>query len=357
MLKKVYILGAGFSWLAGFPLAEDFFSFVYSRIKNSNDSRDTGDNGFFSELDDFTKKVQKQYQWILTDAELLCTYMDLALLSNSLGIFQGIFNSLPDLRLFRIKFSGAIVRAFRYKHDEFRISGRKITEKEKETNKLYWKFCEILEEGDIVISFNYDLLVEIGLWQQNKWTFLDGHGFKKDIKDFEHEANRIYSKDKPTRSQVRILKLHGSLGWFQNRLTDEIIFGEMPESFNDYFGPFFEGDDSSPAVSYDEGSTLIEPSYIKQFDNPFLINIWKQAVNAIISANEIIIIGYSLPPADSASKQLLATSVRNSNVSRITVIDPCGDVHDKYKKFFQSDIQEESVTFDNWMKKIIKRKS
>jgi hypothetical protein len=350
VLKKVYILGAGFSWSAGFPLAKDFFSFVSSHIQNSIDTRDIGNSGFFNELDDFTKKVEKHYQWILTDVELLCTYMDLAILSNSLGIFQGIFNSLDDLRLFRIKFSGAIVRAFRYKHDEFKISRRERTEKEKEANKLYWEFCEILEEGDTVISFNYDLLVEMGLWQQNKWTFLDGHGFKKDIEDFRSEITKIYSEDKPTKSKVRILKLHGSLGWFRKKFTDEIVFGEMPDSFEDYFGEFFEKGDPSPAVSYDEGSTLIEPSYIKQFDNPYLIDIWKQAINAIISANEIVIIGYSLPPADSASQLLLATSVRISNASKITVIDPCGDVHDKYKNVFQQDIQEEHVTFDNWMK-------
>jgi hypothetical protein len=116
MSKRTFLLGAGFSQLAGLPLAKDLMSFV------SNKTRSTGnvlDSEYSPELEGFIEKCQDKLPWVLSDVELFFTYIDLAIMGSSTGIFGGLDYDRDKLRLFRMKLSGAIVRAFTYAHFDF----------------------------------------------------------------------------------------------------------------------------------------------------------------------------------------------------------------------------------------------
>ncbi len=348
MSKRVFLLGAGFSRLAGLPLASDLWHFVLDYLKNSRDMRDTGSSGFYKELLHFTEKIEVHYPWLLENVELLFTYIDLAHLHGNLGIFKKFFNDFAKLRIFRWRLSGALYRTIRYKHDEFRSVNRKITEQHKNANKIYWWFCKQLNNSDTVITYNYDLIVEIGLWLQNKWTFLDGYGILKKIESFQ--SNGIgYPPKKPTHSSIKIYKLHGSLGWFYDEQNEDIIFGEINDSFDDYFGNYYENNRSDLCVRHDEGTTFIEPSFVKLFNRRILLDIWAKAFQEILKADELIIIGYSLPYADSAAITFLSSSIRCSNISNLKVVNPNPMVYAKFENLFNRKIISESYKFEDWI--------
>jgi hypothetical protein len=68
----------------------------------------------------------------------------------------------------------------------------------------------ILHEGDSVISFNYDLIIDKSLQNSKKWNETDGYGFistmsRKDLMDY-----------KP--SQINLYKPHGSMNWFRRNI-------------------------------------------------------------------------------------------------------------------------------------------
>ena len=341
MAKRTFLLGAGFSREAGLPLGNELIYFILNKLKNSANVLDTGDTGVYQEITDFLKEIQKiKLPELTKDVELLLTYIDLALLNNSVGIFTR-YASPEDLRLFRMKLSGALVRAFDGAHLELT---RKFSD-----GGIFSKFCEQLEKGDSVITFNYDLVVEQGLWLQNKWTFLEGYGLTKNINDFQDTWGGKYPTDRPKESLVKVYKLHGSLGWIYDDANEQIIFIGMPNYFLGYTGFFCERNLNASGARWDEGTTFIEPSYVKQFNRPIILDIWKGAFHEIIQSNELIIIGYSLPEADAAARIFLATGVRSSQISSITVVNPSNEVFDKFEGLFGRKVVRKKVTFKEWV--------
>ena len=91
MSNRVFLLGAGFSKLAGFPLAKELIDLVLQYLKNS---RNVLDIEYYPEISKFLEKCRENYPWILRDIELFFTYIDLALLSDSKGIFQDFSHDL-----------------------------------------------------------------------------------------------------------------------------------------------------------------------------------------------------------------------------------------------------------------------
>jgi hypothetical protein len=196
----------------------------------------------------------------------------------------------------------------------------------------------------------YDLIVEKGLWLKDKWTFLDGYGLAKNINDFQDTWGGKYPSDKPTESLVKVYKLHGSLGWIYDDLDEQIIFIGMPNYFPGYAGLFCERNLHTVGAKWDEGTTFIEPSYLKRFKCTPVLGIWERAFQALQQTNELIIIGYSLPEADVAAQVFLASAVRTSKIQSITVIDPCGSVFDKFCALFGKEIVKKEMPFEKWIK-------
>ena len=93
--KRVFLLGAGSSKEAGLPLGKELIDFILNKLK---DSPNVLDRVLYEEISDFFKRIQIKYPWLTNDVELLFTYIDLALLRNSAGIFDRLGYSLGNLR-------------------------------------------------------------------------------------------------------------------------------------------------------------------------------------------------------------------------------------------------------------------
>jgi hypothetical protein len=84
---------------------------------------------------------------------------------------------------------------------------------------VYSKFVEhFVRTESVVITFNYDLLLEKLLVDTRDWHMIDGYGIDIPLADEAFPTPRMASKgftDIPPggRSKVLLLKLHGSINW------------------------------------------------------------------------------------------------------------------------------------------------
>jgi hypothetical protein len=194
---------------------------------------------------------------------------------------------------------------------------------------LYDKFARILRRGDVVITFNYDLGVERALHAAGLWDITTGYGF--------------LIEDGPP-SPVEVLKLHGSTNWrallFGGRtgsglfVGDGTSLGDRPVLFfrsdleylgyPDFVDPRCTRCDPAPSLP-----AMIMPALPKQFHftttfgqewKGFWDDLWRRATSAIQTADEVVIIGYSMPSIDGRARDMLL-GTRNKAV-RVSIC--CG---------------------------------
>jgi len=159
-----------------------------------------------------------------------------------------------------------------------------------------------LRPGDFVITTNWDTNCERTLFESGLWNPRDGYGFARDLqREFKQSAAGRFAKP----SEIRVLKLHGSVGWY--RFGDEVYFTtDFPRDFSP---PEEEGVYDPLALSRgsrpDYGPVIAYPSFLKKLDISATLKIWQQADAALRQAGEIEVWGYSLPESDSAIRVLL----------------------------------------------------
>lgn len=193
----------------------------------------------------------------------------------------------------------------------------------------------LLRPGDIVITFNYDLALERYLFQNFMWYPKDGYGVQF------HGMPDIAENFKNRTSGIHILKLHGSVNWRGASFLGMPTFvnGDLQlEWFDDNQEEFFPGylqtAPPQPKARYTgkHEITGLMPSWVKRFESTSMVALWRQASYALRDATEITVIGYSLPPEDSAATCLFAGVDFSGKC--VKIIDPCAhDLSKKYARF------------------------
>lgn len=179
----------------------------------------------------------------------------------------------------------------------------------------------------VIISFNYDQLLELGLSKSNGWL---ASSFSYCI-DFTH-------KEYPASGSFKILKLHGSFNWLYCDTCSSLILPSLFVSFE----PVFNGDHKCQKCKKPMGCLLVPPSLDKKFLNIF-DPLWKEASMALSAASEISIIGYSFREADTRARELIRKGMKNnSNDLTLTIADPNHEkIYNNFiKDFFAKDYKE-----------------
>jgi hypothetical protein len=199
---------------------------------------------------------------------------------------------------------------------------------------LYCRFArQIVNRDEIISSFNYDTALERELRLAGNWEMSDGYGF----------SVYLYSSlGLPTipESPVQVLKLHGSTNWIDlvcsgieghhkivNFLGPRPVILPQEVEYLDYLG---YRDSEFNGGSTERSGSLILPSLQKRYftptsidpseRRPFWTALWDNAHHALRTADEIIIVGYSLPLADARARQLILES--SNRKARIVIC--CG---------------------------------
>jgi len=207
---------------------------------------------------------------------------------------------------------------------------------------LYDRLAHGLRRGDLVITYNYDLAIECALRAAGLWEIRTGYGFP--IGDVQQP------------SPIEVLKLHGSTNW------GALLFGGV--TGNGYFGGHHDSLGARPVlcsrpdqeylglpdfvdplcVGLDTVCRLlamIMPALPKTFYfatifghewKPFWDSLWRRAEDAIARAEELVIIGYSMPAADERARGLLLGTTNKA--VRLTIC--CGNATTSLQQEFRN---------------------
>ena len=311
----VFILGAGFSRPAGLPLGDELFREILKR-KNRRRS-----GSFISgDLDRFVEYKKKCGVIELTheniNYEEFISFLDI---EHYLGL-KGSDTWSHDGNESQI--------AIKYLIGEI-INER--TPKIEAMPDFYFEFVKRLKPGDIIITFNYDLILEMCL----------SH-IGKDYRLYPYPTSEQDVSD-DFDDQVIILKMHGSIDWFSSWNYEEQRRIHREDGFPDFESPdpIFDKNDKYKKVPilndtkdednplskifrikevrkfYSENNEMLatpwilSPSYHKILYAKTLRDFWYGIYEAGSWNYGVGIIGFSLPPHDEYIRQIIYTIVRN----------------------------------------------
>lgn len=184
--------------------------------------------------------------------------------------------------------------------------------------KLLGMFKDGSVEGqNTFITFNYDTVLEDAL-ENLKVPF--HYGFTGKIPSspptiLHRAVFDTSSKAQADMSGIPVLKLHGSVNWARSKESDdEGIPVAAPLTV---YGAY-----ENVRVPNMLVPELVPPTWKKEFQNE-LQQVWSGAVNAIQTATNIVIIGFSMPPTDTHFKYLMAAGLQqNVSLRRILFVNP-----------------------------------
>lgn len=196
------------------------------------------------------------------------------------------------------------------------------------TKDLFSKFTRAvvrLRNRVVVITLNYDLLIDQLLRDTNEWFPVDGYGFELPFAGFAPstserliaEARLQKGKRAEEPLSAMLLKMHGSLNWGTRNLsypdgTSPIELeplGALPSNDVPKLGTinYMSVLQRLRPTSYYWKTYIIPPLLTKLpgETQPLIENIWFQARGGIAFADAVHLLGYSMPPSDFEMEMLV----------------------------------------------------
>jgi len=279
---SIFVLGAGASKGAGFPICRDFFSTPYLNSIGINldpplDGRGLSSKGIEELLMDAYASDREQFNSLTKYYEKVFFNAD--------SKFKNVTGEIPPKQWMWIVM-----------HYFFLIS--------------YFLEASASGKNVVVISFNHDLCVE---------ELMRNQGY-----NYGTITNRMYSVGKyPGLPRFgydfTLLKLHGSFN-FSHCSSCNAIWCEQDWVWD-------KGNDWPCGVCGKLGNNFyVPPSVIKDVSK--LEESWEDAEYFLTRAEEVFVVGYSLPSYDSHAVQLFEKTNPNSSLA---IVDPYAyDILDRY---------------------------
>jgi hypothetical protein len=316
----IFVLGAGFSHAAGLPLASELWTEVRRRAE-----RLTGRASKFNDDLQYYIAFRKECDGITLepsqiDFEDFMAFLDV---EYYLGL-RGSETWSEDGNE-----SQVVVKT---------LIGEILTERMPPENKLpevYLQFADMLQPDDIVLTFNYDVVLERALEAVGKPYRL----FPDRLKVVRPDG---YAEVDSSSEEVVVLKLHGSIDWFNRRAYRELEENRKTHGLPDghahpVFGPS-EHLRISPIVDGPRHPTdplremyrvrdverlyrsrplfhatpwLLNPSVAKIIYSRTLKDFWWGLGEVGVLNFTMAIIGFSMPPQDDYARQVLYRLITN----------------------------------------------
>lgn len=289
--SRVFVLGSGFSAGANVPLTEELLSLALKLMEQ--------------EIPDFAERIRSFYDIAVNDAAALDST---SIISNLCTLLE--YNELREhgggerwsdggsREKLALKFYLAKALTLR-------------TPSPKEVPDLYVKFVQQLRKEDVVLSFNWDCLLEAAL----------------------EKVGRAYSYDYQE-GHIFIAKMHGSTHWRLRQFKDPNKYSWQRigfDSFEDIPLLFVSNNLRNPTVwHYQElfgeiEPVLVLPGFGKAYDVRFIAPLWYKPENAFFLRKNIFIIGLSLAPDDFFIRSYFLDNlphVIGQKGGRLTVVNP-----------------------------------
>jgi len=211
----------------------------------------------------------------------------------------------------------------------------KVHQKAK-TCETHKKFVEeVLKKKDDIISFNYDCILDHSLkdFGRGKWSAQYGYGFKLNTRssNLKNFFGWQETPPAPKAKTVHFFKLHGSLHFY---IKDKDLEKDKPEITL-----------KARPYTKQRGNvrfTIIPPEWHKGYDKGFFAHLWRKAGDAIATAKDIILIGYSFPMTDLHSTSLFRTSLKKTALKSLVIVNPDREARKRSRAILQRGLAKDT---------------
>ncbi len=357
--KTIYVLGAGFNQYVEDdnnlkpPLINNFFQIFLKKFCNNSDVLDKNEH-LFNFIKAYYKNSKKDLKKKGFNLEDIFTHFDLRgdILLNELDKLNSnttyYKKRLPEYKAnfdlnFRMKGNFAhLLHEFEthcIKSEVLLHFGRKI-----------------YVEKPIILTFNYDCILEaiiekvLGAYEDpsvlnktNKEIDVS-YGIKFNIVNLYNIPNpnlvdrkkfeirtKLHEHLNKLSSNWKILKLHGSINWFQ-----PVPIDKDSHQFNKD-APFIKKEKKQLILSYDNFWDVPNLQFSGWYLDPLMITpivnkqkyynqkpfnkIWKIALNYLKHCKKLVIIGYSFAQADFLVRKLFLDAFKKNSLNKLIIVD------------------------------------
>jgi hypothetical protein len=340
--RDVYFVGAGLSSAAGLPNTPALIESVL----------ELGRQRTWLIKEGLARRLQEAFVFFYPDAEYegfrpgvvdffsaLRTFLDIGS-----GLRGTGFTDAPELyRVLKLAIANVLIEKLRELDDQRLVDHAYLQ--------------EVVRPGNVVITSNWDLLIERAAQAQGTPVRLVGE---------------------PDETSLLVLKLHGSIDWCiaanTKRAIDTDSYATLTErvfpprpytvSLQDAADDVNSGMDG-PIVRtrcLEEWSgawrllrsRIADPHMVtmvrgKSGDLGPLQDVWRAAYGAVSRARNVEVVGYSMPEDDTEIRTLLRTGIRRGRrrPPKVTVRNPSPDVHERVRAYLDRQASSEYLPIDS----------
>jgi hypothetical protein len=199
---------------------------------------------------------------------------------------------------------------------------------------LHKEIASLINEGDIIFDFNYDLLMDDALKAEGK------------LNDWSYNVNFFRTLDGKTWKwpsgedvSINFFKLHGSLNWLKCVECSSIFKDETRYKFDMFTINHISKNIHCPVCGGNCDSIvrlIIPPVQTKEYNmDPYRL-LWRRAALTAEKIDRIAFLGYSFGNTDFATKSLLRQICQSSSIENLKIhfMDISSDPEERFKKFF-----------------------
>lgn len=330
MAKVVFILGAGASADAGVPLMSDFLDRAHDLLQSGkvNESKSS-----FELLFDAVATLPQVHSKATLDIDNVESVFSAFEMARIIGVFADYDRRKIDA----LDTAMRTVIATTVEHTMLLPGGDRVS-----PPPPYYEFASMLYrmiEGHprhepSIVTFNYDLAADYAL----HFVGLQAH--------YAMGADDAIGG-------VPLLKLHGSLNWAVCSECGEIVPWRLSKYLARYH--WLTADlvakvrlnVTSNLKSFDHGGhavartpLIVPPTWGKTSEHANLTGVWHRAAQELRDAENIFVIGYSLPPSDAFFKYLYAlATVGRTRIRRFWVFNPDPAVGERFGELLGQAVQ------------------
>lgn len=324
MSQVVFILGAGAARDAGAPLMFDFLD-VARDLWNKNLVQES--DLHFSNVFKAISTLQQVHSKALLDFHNLESVFSAFEMAGTLQKFSN-YNS-DEITALQKSMKVVIARTIE-RTLKFKIRGEGFLDLP--TNDYYRLIILVSKLSEMyppkrvtVITFNYDLSLDV---------------------TFEHFGPVFYALERENKSSksVSLLKLHGSLNWGKCSGCNSAVairdiskrtISRPAENALVQISLELEGMKHTCGANFLSEPILIPPTFSKSEHHHSLTSVWQQAARELTDAEDIFVLGYSMPESDYFFRNLYALgTVGEKLIRRFWVFDPdnLGEVQARFRR-------------------------
>lgn len=310
MARTVFILGAGASVEAGAPLMNNFLDRAQDLLTGGSFSSNPEEEGSIQDVFHLISRLESIHSRAPIDLNNIEPLFGLIEMGN-------VIKKIGDIEPHHIKYyrDSLITLIARTLEESMHFS---INNFKFHAHASYSSFCHYLSRyntkgnSSSVITFNYDLGLDMGL--QNTLGKLDYC--------LDNESNGF-----------KLMKLHGSINWVYNSNKIEVVKSIVTNSETQIR--------SSREIKRIYGNkvlpVIVPPTWNKTQYHNQLSNVWNHAANELNTADNLVIIGFSIPETDTFFKYLLGLGLMNGKRIREIIIinkDDSDGIKKRYNDLF-----------------------